>query len=170
MRSLQRLLDSYVQIPISVRNGWKADPRAAAQFGCGTCPSVVEFKRHSVEQTKLDRRKDKLMLRYVALACALTAIAGPAAADPWKDESGKGEHRDRDGWRGDYSERVPKGQRPPPGECKVWIPGVPAGQQPPPMSCREAREQAYYYGGRVIRHERRRDRNRDGYYNGYYGY
>jgi len=103
------------------------------------------------------------MLRYVLAAVTIAALAAPASADPWKDESGNGRE-----YHGDYRDHhrgvVPKGQRPPPGECKVWIPGVPAGHQPPPMSCREAREQAYYYGGRVIRHERRRDRRP------YYGY
>ncbi len=37
------------------------------------------------------------MLRIYMLAAAFTlACAGPAAADPWKDESGKGR------WRGGY--------------------------------------------------------------------
>ena len=30
---------------------------------------------------------------------------------------------------------VPRGQYPPPGECRVWYPNRPAGQQPPPTSC-----------------------------------
>lgn len=33
---------------------------------------------------------------------------------------------------------IPTGQLPPPGECKVWIPGRPAGQQGPPQSCQSA--------------------------------
>ena len=32
---------------------------------------------------------------------------------------------------------VPKGHLPPPGECKVWLPGQPAGHQPPPGHCAE---------------------------------
>ena len=30
---------------------------------------------------------------------------------------------------------VPSGQLPPPGECRIWIPGVPPWQQPPPFDC-----------------------------------
>ena len=30
---------------------------------------------------------------------------------------------------------VPRGQYPPPGECRVWYPNRPPGQQPPPTSC-----------------------------------
>jgi hypothetical protein len=30
---------------------------------------------------------------------------------------------------------IPPGQLPPPGECRVWRPGVPPGQQPPPGPC-----------------------------------
>lgn len=33
---------------------------------------------------------------------------------------------------------IPKGHLPPPGECKVWIPGLPPGQQGPPESCSSA--------------------------------
>lgn len=33
---------------------------------------------------------------------------------------------------------VPKGHRPPPGQCRLWYPGRPPGHQPPPTSCRLA--------------------------------
>ncbi|MEN8158450.1 MAG: hypothetical protein ABFS41_00095 [Myxococcota bacterium] len=32
---------------------------------------------------------------------------------------------------------VPPGHLPPPGECRVWHPGLPPGQQPPPGDCHE---------------------------------
>jgi hypothetical protein len=31
--------------------------------------------------------------------------------------------------------RIPPGHLPPPGRCRVWIPGRPPGHQPPPRSC-----------------------------------
>lgn len=31
-----------------------------------------------------------MMMRYALALCAMTLLAGPALADPWKDESGKG--------------------------------------------------------------------------------
>ena len=30
---------------------------------------------------------------------------------------------------------IPPGHLPPPGECRIWIPGRPPGQQPPPQPC-----------------------------------
>ena len=30
---------------------------------------------------------------------------------------------------------IPRGQLPPPGSCRVWIPGVPPGRQDPPGDC-----------------------------------
>jgi hypothetical protein len=68
--------------------------------------------------------------------------AGAASADPWKDESGKGQWRGSYGWQGDgyalryrQATRIPRGHLPPPGECRVWRPGVPPGHQPPPFRC-----------------------------------
>jgi hypothetical protein len=31
--------------------------------------------------------------------------------------------------------RIPPGHRPPPGMCRLWLPGVPPGHQPPPQPC-----------------------------------
>lgn len=36
---------------------------------------------------------------------------------------------------------IPPGHMPPPGQCRIWFPGVPPGQQPPPGDCRELRYQ-----------------------------
>ena len=33
------------------------------------------------------------------------------------------------------SPKIPKGHRPPPGECRDWNPNLPPGQQPPPRKC-----------------------------------
>ncbi|WP_205509926.1 hypothetical protein [Longitalea arenae] len=33
---------------------------------------------------------------------------------------------------------IPYGHLPPPGACKIWIPGLPPGQQGPPQSCESA--------------------------------
>jgi hypothetical protein len=32
---------------------------------------------------------------------------------------------------------IPKGHYPPPGRCRIWVPGVPPGQQTPPGNCEE---------------------------------
>jgi hypothetical protein len=31
--------------------------------------------------------------------------------------------------------QIPPGHYPPPGSCRIWIPGVPPGQQSPPGNC-----------------------------------
>ena len=36
------------------------------------------------------------------------------------------------------SDRIPPGQRPPAGMCRIWIDGVPPGQQPAPTDCQTA--------------------------------
>ena len=46
--------------------------------------------------------------------------------------------------KGHYESRLPKippGQMPPPGKCRIWFPGEPPGKQPPPGDCRELRHQ-----------------------------
>ena len=65
--------------------------------------------------------------------------------DDWDDDRGEYyDDRDEydDNYRGGYPVVVPygyviipSGQLPPPGECRIWIPGVPPGQQPPPFDC-----------------------------------
>lgn len=32
---------------------------------------------------------------------------------------------------------IPKGHYPPPGTCRIWVPGVPPGQQSPPGNCED---------------------------------
>lgn len=107
------------------------------------------------------------MLRTALLAAALSVGAlatTAAAADPWKDESGKGrEYGDRydrydrdDDWdddddRGRRYGAIPRGHMPPPGLCRVWIDGRPPGQQPAPMACSRAEAVAARRGdARVI--------------------
>ena len=36
--------------------------------------------------------------------------------------------------------RIPRGHRPPPGQCRIWFPGRPPGKQPPPGDCRLLRQ------------------------------
>lgn len=97
-------------------------------------------------------------MRFVGIAWAAAILAPPAAADPWKDESGKSRGTYQ-GYYGNYYDGqyggIPKGHRPPPGECRVWVPGVAAGHQPPPTSCRTAYAQAGYYGGYVEKGKRK---------------
>ena len=101
-------------------------------------------------------------MRLMMIAAGAALIATSAAADPWKDESGKSREyygNYYNGYGGQYG-YIPKGHRPPPGECRVWIPGLPAGHQPPPTSCGYAFAQAKYYGGYVVHSKRKWDRKR----------
>nr|WP_295371680.1 hypothetical protein [uncultured Sphingosinicella sp.] len=74
-----------------------------------------------------------MSLKAFGLAALAAALLVPAAA--FADPPRRG---------------VPNGHRPPPGECRVWLPGLPPGQQPPPTDCRTARRDARQHGGRVI--------------------
>ena len=57
------------------------------------------------------------------------------------------------GPRGHQTARIPPGHLPPPGACRVWIPGRPPGHQPPPTSCRDAYRQARRSGGMIVNHD-----------------
>lgn len=48
--------------------------------------------------------------------------------------------------------KIPKGHLPPPGTCKIWIPGVPPGHQGGPQSCASALRNAPL-GAWVITHD-----------------
>ena len=73
-------------------------------------------------------------MRNALLALMLLGVvAVPAAADDKKDRRGRDEGR--------FS--IPPGHLPPPGECRVWYPGVPPGHQPPPFRC----DDGYRSGG-----------------------
>jgi hypothetical protein len=36
--------------------------------------------------------------------------------------------------------RIPRGHRPPLGQCRIWFPGRAPGKQPPPGDCRQLRQ------------------------------
>ena len=98
----------------------------------------------------------------VAASVALFFVFAPAATSAQPAHAGGGPDRgteraerpDRGGpgrarrgppsWAGgpnggrDGRLHVPKGHRPPPGQCRLWSPDRPPGQQPPPVSCRRA--------------------------------
>jgi hypothetical protein len=57
------------------------------------------------------------MKRALLAICAMALLAGPATADPWKDESGKG--RWRDGDRRTYNEAREYKQEFRQGNCKI---------------------------------------------------
>lgn len=63
------------------------------------------------------------MLKTIAISLALTlAAAAPLSAQGQGTKAGK----------------VPPGQRPPAGMCRIWLDGVPPGQQPAPTDCATA--------------------------------
>lgn len=63
------------------------------------------------------------MLKTIAMSLALVvAAAAPLSAQGKGTKSGK----------------IPPGQRPPAGMCRIWLDGVPAGQQPAPTDCATA--------------------------------
>jgi hypothetical protein len=62
------------------------------------------------------------MIKRIGLTFLLsTALALPAAAQGRSDQ-----------------DKVPKGFRPPPGMCRIWLDNVPPGQQPAPTDCATA--------------------------------
>jgi hypothetical protein len=64
-----------------------------------------------------------MMLKTIAISLALVvAAAAPLSAQGKGTKAGK----------------IPPGQRPPAGMCRIWLDGVPAGQQPAPTDCATA--------------------------------
>ena len=98
----------------------------------------------------------------------IAAAAGPAGAQ------GRG--------RSKGNQKVPPGQRPPAGMCRIWINGVPPGHQPAPTDCETAvrnqppnsqigwgdntnrRDRHVYDDDRRDRRDRDNDRDRNGGY------
>lgn len=70
-------------------------------------------------------------LEMVAVALSALALASPA----WAQGRGRGHDRDNDG----DEARIPPGQMPSQGMCRVWINGVPPGRQPQQTDCATAR-------------------------------
>lgn len=66
---------------------------------------------------------------HAALLLLLLALVGCAT---YEGEAGYPDHPHPPG-----SVYIPKGHLPPPGQCRIWFPGVPPGQQPPPDDCHE---------------------------------
>ncbi len=63
------------------------------------------------------------MLKTIAISLALVV----AAAAPLSAQG-----------RGTKAGKIPPGQRPPAGMCRIWLDGVPPGQQPAPTDCATA--------------------------------
>jgi hypothetical protein len=63
------------------------------------------------------------MIRQSLLAVTIATLAAMPAAAQEKSFAG---------------DKIPPGQRPPPGMCRIWLDGVPAGQQPAPTDCATA--------------------------------
>jgi hypothetical protein len=95
----------------------------------------------------------RLLILLLATSLFLTScITIQPGYPPSGSESDKQEKRDHDGTIYPFSSLgIPKGHLPPPGECKIWIPGRPAGQQGPPQSCSSAFREAPL-GAWVITH------------------
>jgi hypothetical protein len=64
------------------------------------------------------------MVKQILLAVTIAAFAAVPAAAQEKQFTG--------------GDKIPPGQRPPPGMCRIWLEGVPPGQQPAPTDCATA--------------------------------
>ena len=53
-------------------------------------------------------------------------------------------------YRGARSVRVPPGHLPPPGYCRLWLPGTPPGHQPRPERCDRVFRAAHHHPGAVV--------------------
>lgn len=76
-------------------------------------------------------RSTHVLVAGLAAAMAGCSARGPVVVSPGPDASivtARGvAHGEPIG--------IPPGHLPPPGECRIWIPGVPPGQQGPPGGC-----------------------------------
>jgi hypothetical protein len=81
-----------------------------------------------------------------------------------KDEPivGEGDHREHDkGGPPPHAHgllKIPKGHLPPPGQCRIWMPGTPPGRQPRPGDCRTLASEVPRGAWLVYRHTTHPDR------------
>jgi hypothetical protein len=90
-----------------------------------------------------------LLLLVILNSCSTTRYPYPRDERRDKDRKEREKERDKE-WEKNRDKDedgrifpfsslgIPKGHLPPPGECKIWIPGRPPGQQGPPQSCPSA--------------------------------
>jgi hypothetical protein len=71
---------------------------------------------------------------------AVLAISAPLAAQSnnFRTDNGLSSVSPIQNQRGRTASRIPPGQLPPAGMCRIWINGVPPGQQPAPTDCQTA--------------------------------
>jgi hypothetical protein len=80
-----------------------------------------DHKKHGDWDRDRDRHKDKYRHRH---------------EDRDRNES-RSRSRDRhEHYKRSRYKKIPPGQMPPHGKCRIWLPGVPPGHQPPPGACR----------------------------------
>jgi hypothetical protein len=72
------------------------------------------------------RNLGQILALLTATACSSFSIAQPTQPAP--TEAGRPSTAATLG--------IPPGHLPPPGQCRVWVPGNPPGHQPRPRSCR----------------------------------
>jgi tetratricopeptide (TPR) repeat protein len=76
--------------------------------------------------------------------------SGPRASG-WRDSEESELHKVRfESQSRHESLQIPRGHRPPPGQCRIWLPHRPPGQQPPPGNCNRLQHQVPH-GGYLVR-------------------
>lgn len=97
---------------------------------------IINWYKPNLSNEPMKNRHKRYQFRFVAIISTLLLLAGclpgrfaiNARIDNHQWNRRASGHRYK-------MKRVPPGHMPPPGQCRIWYPGIPPGHQPPPGNC-----------------------------------
>lgn len=129
------------------RNVWltNAAQEAAAQRLAPTVPADDEWLALQQRLDEEIEKRQQAEAQAAALRERLEQEQARTSQPSWPRDARYEEEPEEPGMRAAaldtaYEVDIPRGHRPPPGQCRIWFPERAPGKQPPPGDCRQLRQ------------------------------